>query len=69
VPLALSAFLVAGLLIPGAWAGIFLLALGLALAWLVALSWPAIIPSARVIRVLVVGVVIAAAFWRFAGYG
>lgn len=69
LPILMAGFLLAGLLIPSSFAGIFLLVLGVFLGWLLALSWPALAPSSRYIRLLVVVVVTIAAFWRFAGYG
>lgn len=69
LPVLLGAMLLGGLLLPGAWAGLLLLVVGGFLGWLLALSWPALIPSSRWIRLLVIVAVLAAAFWRFAGYG
>ena len=68
LPLVMGALLLAGLLVPGAWAGLFLVILTALLAWLVALSWPALAGSAKVIRVLVVVVIAAAAIWRLTGH-
>ncbi len=58
-----------GLFIPNPLAGLFLLALGGFLGWLLALSWPALELSSRWIRVVVVIAILAAAVWRFAGFG
>ncbi len=69
LPLLLGIFLLAGLLIPSQWAGLFLLLVGVALAWLVALSWPAIVTSAKIVRVVVIAIVLFAAVWRLAGLG
>lgn len=69
LPILMAVLLVAGLLVPGRWAGILLLILAAFLGWLLALSWPALAGSSRLIRLLVVVVITFAAFWRFAGYG
>lgn len=69
LPLAMGLLLLAGLLIPGQWAGLLLLVVAAFLTWLLALSWPALIASSRLIRLLVVLLVTFAAFWRMAGYG
>jgi hypothetical protein len=57
------------LLVPSPFAGFFLLILGAFLGWLLALSWPALMPASRWLRLIVTAVILAAAFWRFAGYG
>lgn len=67
VPIAMGALLLAGLLINAAWSGLLLLALAAFLGWLLALSWPALVPSSRWIRLLVVVAIVAAALWRFTG--
>lgn len=69
LPILMGALLLAGLLIPGRWAGILLLVLAGFLGWLLALSWPALAVTSRWVRLLVVAVIIFAAFWRFAGAG
>lgn len=53
VPVLLALMLFAGLVLPAAWAGGLLLAVGLFLAWLSALSWPANSAGARAVRVAV----------------
>ena len=53
IPALLAVALFLGLVLPWAWAGLFLVAIGLFLAWLTALSWPAISPGSRLLRVLV----------------
>ena len=55
--------------LPPPLAGAFLLVLGGFLGWLLALSWPALNVGSRWIRVIVVIAILAAAIWRFAGYG
>ena len=67
IPIAMGALLFAGLLITEPWAGLLLLVLAGFLAWLLALSWPALVPSSRWIRLLVVAAIVVAAFWRFTG--
>ena len=69
LPILMAALLLAGLLAPGRWAGILLLILVAFLGWLLALSWPALAVTSRWIRLIVVAVIVFAAFWRFAGYG
>lgn len=69
LPLIMGVLLLAGLLIPSPLAGLLLIVLGLLLAWLVALSWPAIEIPSRAIRVLVTLMIFAAAFWKLGGNG
>ncbi len=69
LPLVMGLLLLAGLLIPNQWAGVLLLVVAAFLTWLLALSWPALITSSKLIRLLVVLLVTFAAFWRMAGYG
>jgi hypothetical protein len=53
IPALLAVALFLGLVLPWSWAGLLLVAIGLFLAWLTALSWPAISPGSRMLRVLV----------------
>lgn len=69
LPLIMGVLLLAGLLIPSPLAGLLLIVLGLLLAWLVALSWPAIEIPSRAIRVLVTLMIFAAAVWKLGGNG
>jgi hypothetical protein len=69
LPVLLGGLLLAGLFVPSPLAGVFLLIVAAFLTWLLALSWPALVGSSRVIRLLVVVVVVAAAIWRFTGHG
>ena len=63
-----AAVLVAGLAVPGPIGAAFLLVLGVFLAWLLVLAWPALQRTGRWIRVGVVVMVLAAAGWQlFAG--
>jgi hypothetical protein len=50
----LAVVLVAGLALPWAWAGVLLLVLAVFLGWLLALSWPILNWSGRIIRGLAV---------------
>jgi uncharacterized RDD family membrane protein YckC len=63
-----AAVLVAGLAVRGPVGAALLLALGVFLAWLLALAWPALPPRGRWTRVAVVLIVLGAAGWQlFAG--
>jgi Family of unknown function (DUF6703) len=53
LPMVLAVALFLGLVIPAWWAGAFLVSIGLFLIWLTALSWPAITPGSRLLRVVV----------------
>jgi Family of unknown function (DUF6703) len=55
------ALTVAGLLIPGPLGALLLLVLAALLGWLGYLSWPALGGSARVVRLLVLALILAAA--------
>lgn len=54
-----------GLLLENAIGGLLLLLLALFLAWLAVLGWPGLSPLARLLRLLVVGMVLYVAFTRF----
>jgi hypothetical protein len=54
VAVVLAVVLVAGLALPWAWAGVLLLVLAVFLGWLLALSWPILTWSGRIIRGLAV---------------
>lgn len=69
VVIGLAAFLVAGLLLPGAIGSVFLVILGLFLLWLIALSWPVLPTGSKVMRVIVVLLVFGAAAMRATGRG
>lgn len=62
------ALLLLGLLLPYAWAGIFVLVLAAFFGWLVLLSWPRLPSGARVARIVVVLLLIGAAFAKFTGH-
>lgn len=65
----MAAFLVGGLLLPPALGAVMLAVLGLFLLWLLILSWPAIAPGSRLLRVITVGLVFGAAVMRSTGRG
>lgn len=67
-PLLTAALLLGGLLVPTPWLAALLLALlMLLLAWLVALSWPLLSPTARIMRLLVLGGLGMVAYGRASG--
>lgn len=65
----LAALLVGGLMLPVPWGPICLVLIGLFLGWLLALSWPAIPGSSRMLRLLTVLLVFCAAYLRASGRG
>ncbi len=69
VVIGLAAFLVAGLLLPGAIGSVLLVILGLFLLWLIALSWPVLPTGSKVMRLIVVLLVFGAAAMRATGRG
>ncbi len=69
VPVIMGVLLLAGLLIRQPWAGVLLVALALFLGWLLALSWPQLSPGSKVMRLLVIAIVIFAAYRKFTGIG
>ena len=67
VPILLAVLLVTGFALEG-WAGALPLAVvGIFLGWLLALSWPLIRPTSRLIRLVVVAAVLATAWLEVAG--
>ena len=50
IPILMVALLLLGLLIPSNWAGIFIVLIAVFLGWLLALSWPVILPGSRLFR-------------------
>lgn len=64
VPVLAVALLVTGLAVSGWGGAVALLLLAAALGWLAAVSWPRLSAQGRLLRVLVVGVVIAVAVLR-----
>ncbi len=56
--------LMTGLLLPGPIGALALLLLALFLGWLLALSWPALVPTARLLRLAVVAGLVGVAATR-----
>lgn len=69
IVIGLAAFLVGGLLAPPAIGAVLLVILGLFLAWLIALSWPLLPATSRLMRLITVGLVFGAAALRAFGRG
>lgn len=67
VPLILGALLLAGLALPSRWAALLMLPVAAFLLWLLALAWPVLSVSGRVMRILAVAVVVVAFALRLAG--
>jgi hypothetical protein len=65
VPALLALLLVLGLAVPYAWSAVFLLPVAAFLTWLLALAWPVLNTRGRLMRVIVVALVLAAAVARF----
>jgi hypothetical protein len=64
VPVVLGIFLVAGLAWQSPWSSVFLVVVGLFLLWLLLLAWPILDTKGRLMRVVVVALVFAAAVLR-----
>jgi hypothetical protein len=63
-PVVLAALFIGGLAVHG-WGGAVLLLLVTAfLAWLAVLSWPALSPQTRLLRVLALAVLLALSLWQ-----
>ena len=67
VPLILGALLLAGLALPSPWAALLMLPVAVFLLWLLALAWPVLSVSGRVMRIIAVAVVVVATVLRLAG--
>jgi hypothetical protein len=63
-PVVIAVLFVGGLAVRGWGGAAMLLVVTLFLAWLAALSWPALAPPTRVLRVLAVAVLLALAVWQ-----
>jgi hypothetical protein len=63
-PVVIAVLFVGGLAVRGWGGAAMLLVVTLFLAWLAALSWPALPPPTRVLRVLAVVVLLALAVWQ-----
>ena len=59
IPVTMGILLFFGLTLSAAWSGVLLIVIGIFLVWLTAVSWPAISPGSRVLRVAVdVGILV-----------
>lgn len=63
-PVVLAALFVGGLAVHGWGGAAMLLVVTVFLAWLAVLSWPALAPQTRLLRVVAVGVLLALAVWQ-----
>ncbi len=63
-PVVLGALLVGGLAVRGWGGAVMLLIVTVFLAWLAALSWPALQPPTRALRVLAVAAMLALCAWQ-----
>ena len=63
-PVVIAALFVGGLAVHGWGGAVMLLVVAAFLAWLAVLSWPALQPSTRVLRVVAVAALIALAVWQ-----
>lgn len=68
IPIIMAVFLLLGLVIDAAWAGIFILAIAGFLAWLLALSWPVILTGSKIFRTLVIAVVTVVGVMKLMGW-
>ena len=68
IPIIMAVFLLLGLLIDQAWAGIFILAIAGFLAWLLALSWPVILTGSKIFRTIVIVVVAVVGVMKLMGW-
>jgi hypothetical protein len=68
IPVALGLLLFLGLVLPWAWAGLLLIAIGLFLLWLTALSWPAVSVGSRALRMVVNVGILALGVGRLVGW-
>jgi hypothetical protein len=53
IPATLGILLFLGLMLPATWSGLLLILIAVFLTWLTAVSWPAITPGSRFLRVAV----------------
>jgi hypothetical protein len=68
IPVIMAVFLLLGLLIDAAWAGIFIIAIAVFLAWLLALSWPVILTGSKIFRTIVIVVVAVVGVMKLMGW-
>lgn len=67
IPAVMAGMLLAGLAIRAPWAGALLIAIALFLSWLTAVSWPAVSPASRALRVVVNGGVLVLGILKILG--
>lgn len=68
IPLIMAVLMLLGLFISAAWAGIFIVAIAVFLAWLLVLSWPVIMPGSRLFRLIVIAVVAVVGVMKMLGW-
>jgi hypothetical protein len=66
-PVAVGGAALAGLLLPGRWPALLLLAVLVVLGWLTSRSWPFLGRGARLVRMVVLGALTAMAVLRLFG--
>ncbi|MCU0300678.1 MAG: hypothetical protein MUF35_03635 [Candidatus Nanopelagicales bacterium] len=67
IPVLLGVMLFVGLVVPARWGGILLVVIGGFLLWLTAVSWPAVSPGSRLLRMVVNLGVLALGVAKMAG--
>jgi hypothetical protein len=68
IPLIMAVLMLLGLFISAPWAGIFIVAIAVFLAWLLVLSWPVIMPGSRFFRLIVIAVVAVVGVMKMLGW-
>lgn len=64
VPIAVAGLFVGGAVVRGWIGAVALFVVAMFVAWLASLSWPALRPAGRLLRVLIVALLIAFALWQ-----
>ena len=67
IPVLLGVLLFLGLTLKASWAGLLLVVIALFLSWLTAVSWPAISPGSRILRIVVDVAVLALGVLKLMG--
>ena len=67
IPVTLGILLFFGLALSATWSGVLLIVIAVFLFWLTAVSWPAITPGSRILRVVVDVCVLALGVLKLAG--
>lgn len=67
IPVLLGVLLFLGLTLKASWAGLLLVMIALFLSWLTAVSWPAISPGSRILRIVVDVAVLALGVLKLMG--